>query len=76
MPKVDVERTCRAAGGAGVPGHDAAEYQRDEQDARSKLEKEFREIAVREGKTVAELVAAIDRGINRENLSSAIRYSS
>jgi predicted DNA-binding ribbon-helix-helix protein len=33
----------------------------------------FREIAVREGKTVAELVTTIDRGINRENLSSAIR---
>ena len=33
----------------------------------------FREIAVREGKTVAELVATIDHGINRKNLSSAIR---
>jgi predicted DNA-binding ribbon-helix-helix protein len=33
----------------------------------------FREIALRENKTVAELVAIIDRGGNRENLSSAIR---
>ena len=42
VPKFDVERTCRAAvGGAGVPGGDSAECQRDEQDARSKLEKDW-----------------------------------
>ncbi len=42
VPKFDVERTCRAAvGEAGVPGGDSAECQRDEQDARSKLEKDW-----------------------------------
>ena len=42
VPKFDVERTCRAAvGGTGVPGRDSAECQRDEQDARSKLEKDW-----------------------------------
>jgi hypothetical protein len=42
VPKFDVERTCRAAvGEAGVPGGDSAECQRDEQDARSKLGKDW-----------------------------------
>jgi len=41
VPKFDVERTCRAAGGAGLPGRDSAECQRDEQDARSKLDKDW-----------------------------------
>jgi hypothetical protein len=41
VPKFDVERTCRAAGRAGLPGRDSAECQRDEQDARSKLEKDW-----------------------------------
>ena len=42
VPKFDVERTCRAAvGEAGVPGGDSAECQRDEHDARSKLEKDW-----------------------------------
>ena len=41
VPKFDVERSCRAAGGAGLPGRDSAECQRDEQDARSKLEKDW-----------------------------------
>ena len=41
VPKFDVERTCRAASTAGVPGRDSAQCQRDEQDARSKLEKDW-----------------------------------
>jgi hypothetical protein len=41
VPKFDVERTCRAAAAAGLPGRDSAECQRDEQDARSKLEKDW-----------------------------------
>ena len=41
VPKFDVERACRAAGGAGLPGRDSAECQRDEQDARSKVEKDW-----------------------------------
>ena len=36
MPKFDVERTCRPA--VGLPGRDAAACQRDENDARTKLE--------------------------------------
>jgi hypothetical protein len=41
VPKFDVERTCRAAAVAGLPGRDSASCQRDEQDARSKLEKDW-----------------------------------
>ena len=39
VPKFDVERTCRAASVSGLPGRDSASCQRDEQDARSKVEK-------------------------------------
>jgi hypothetical protein len=39
VPKFDVERTCRGAAVADLPGRDSAACQRDEQDARSKLEK-------------------------------------
>jgi hypothetical protein len=39
--KFDVERTCRAAAVAGLPGRDSAACQRDEQDARSRLEKDW-----------------------------------
>ena len=38
MPKFDVERTCRPTAAAGLPGRDAAACQRDENDARTKLE--------------------------------------
>ena len=41
VPKFDVERTCRAASVSGLPGRDSASCQRDEQDARSKLEKDW-----------------------------------
>src|SRR5262245_53826724 len=41
VPKFDVERTCRAASVSGVPGRDSASCQRDEQDARSTLEKDW-----------------------------------
>ena len=41
VPKFDVERTCRAAAVSGVPGRDSASCQRDEQDARSTLEKDW-----------------------------------
>jgi hypothetical protein len=41
VPKFDVERTCRAAEVTGLPGRDSAACQRDEQDARSKLEKDW-----------------------------------
>jgi hypothetical protein len=41
VPKFDVERTCRAAAVTGLPGRDSASCQRDEQDARSKLEKDW-----------------------------------
>jgi hypothetical protein len=40
-PKFDVEPTCRAAGEVGSPGRASADCQRDEQDARSKLEKDW-----------------------------------
>jgi len=38
MPKFDVERTCRPAAAVGLPGRGAASCQRDENDARTKLE--------------------------------------
>ncbi|MGB9384612.1 MAG: hypothetical protein WCB50_07395 [Pseudolabrys sp.] len=42
VPKFDVEQTCRAAViGADAPGHASADCQREEQDARSKLEKDW-----------------------------------
>ena len=42
IPKFDVERTCRPASVAGVlPGRDASACQRDENDARSKLEQDW-----------------------------------
>jgi hypothetical protein len=42
MPKFDVERTCRPAAAAGtLPGRDSASCQRDENDARTKLDQEW-----------------------------------
>ena len=42
VPKFNVERTCRPAAAAAVlPGRDAPACQRDENDARAKLEKEW-----------------------------------
>jgi len=41
-PKFDVERSCRRAAVAGVlPGRDASACQRDENDARDKLERQW-----------------------------------
>src|SRR5262245_42535503 len=48
IPRFDVERTCRPAATAGVlPGRDSSACQRDEQDARSRLEKDWRSAAQR-----------------------------
>jgi hypothetical protein len=42
VPKFDVERTCRPAAAAGIlPGRDSSACQRDENDARSKLEQDW-----------------------------------
>lgn len=42
IPRFDVERTCRPAATAAVlPGRDSAACQRDERDARGKLEQEW-----------------------------------
>lgn len=42
VPKFDVERTCRPAAEAAVlPGRDSAACQRDERDARVKLERDW-----------------------------------
>jgi hypothetical protein len=42
IPKFDVERTCRPAATSGVlPGRDSSACQRDEQDARNRLEKDW-----------------------------------
>jgi hypothetical protein len=39
--KLDVERTCRGASVAGLPGRDSAACQRDEQNSRNKLENDW-----------------------------------
>jgi hypothetical protein len=44
IPKFDVEKTCRPAAAAGI-GRDSSACQRDEQDARSKLEKDWNQYA-------------------------------
>ncbi|HEX9072027.1 MAG TPA: hypothetical protein VF852_08775 [Pseudolabrys sp.] len=42
VPKFSVERTCRPAAAASVlPGHGASACQRDESDARTKLEQDW-----------------------------------
>jgi hypothetical protein len=41
VPKFDVERTCRPAATVGLAGRDSASCQLDEQEARSKLEKDW-----------------------------------
>ena len=42
VPKFNVERTCRPAAAAGtLPGRDTSSCQRDENDARTKLEQEW-----------------------------------
>jgi hypothetical protein len=41
VPKFDVERTCRPATAVGLPGRTAAACQRDENEARTKLEQEW-----------------------------------
>ena len=38
VPKFDVERTCRSAAAVGLPGRNTAACQRDENDARIKVE--------------------------------------
>jgi hypothetical protein len=47
VPKFNVERTCRPAAAAGtLPGRDASSCQRDENDARTKLEQEWTHYSV------------------------------
>ncbi|MGA9081499.1 MAG: hypothetical protein WB390_03500 [Pseudolabrys sp.] len=42
VPRFDVERNCRPAAAAGIlPGRDSSACQRDENDARSKLEQDW-----------------------------------
>ena len=42
VPKFNVERTCRPASAAGtLPGRDSSACQRDENDARNKLEQDW-----------------------------------
>ena len=43
VPKFDVEGTCRADAVSGLPGRDSAACQRDEQGARSMLQKDWTE---------------------------------
>jgi len=61
MPKFDIERTCAPAAAAAVsPGRDASACQRDEQDARSKLEKDWSQFSAAQCSQCAGFVA-LDR---------------
>jgi len=61
VPKFDVERTCRPAATVGVlPGRDSSACQRDEQDARSKLEKDWSQYSAPQRSQCAGF-AALDR---------------
>jgi hypothetical protein len=61
IPKFDVERTCRPAATAGVlPGRDSSACQRDEQDARSRLEKDWSQYSTAQRSQCAGF-AAFDR---------------
>ena len=61
IPKFDVERTCRPAATAGVlPGRDSSACQRDEQDARNRLEKDWSQYSAAQRSQCAGF-AALDR---------------
>lgn len=61
VPKFDVERTCRPAAAAGIlPGRDLSACQRDENDARSKLEQDWTQYTAAQRNQCAGL-AGLDR---------------
>ena len=53
VPKFDLERTCRAAVDAGLPGRDSAQCQREEH---SKLEKDWSQYSAAQRNQCAGLV--------------------
>ena len=56
IPKFDLERTCRpAAEAAEMPGRDSAACQREERDARSKLEQDWAQYNAAQKKPVRRL---------------------
>jgi hypothetical protein len=61
IPKFDVERTCRPTAGAAIlPGRDAPACQRDEKDARSKLEQDWAKYSATQRSNCTNF-AALDR---------------
>jgi hypothetical protein len=49
VPKFDVKRTCRPTAGAAIlPGREASACERDENDARTKLEQDWRQYSATE----------------------------
>jgi hypothetical protein len=61
VPKFDVERTCRPAAIAGVlPERDASACQRDENDARTKLEQDWTQYSATQRRQCAGF-AGLDR---------------
>ena len=61
MPKFDIERTCRPAAVAGVlPGRDSSACQRDENEARTKLEQDWAQYSVAQRRHCAGF-AGLDR---------------
>jgi hypothetical protein len=60
-PKFDVERTCRPASVVGaLPGRDAAACQRDENDARAKLQQQWTDFTTTQ-RTQCASFAGLDR---------------
>jgi hypothetical protein len=61
IPKFDLDRTCRPAAAAGVlPGRDSVACQRDERDARGKLEQDWARYNAAQKRQCASF-AALDR---------------
>ncbi|HMF23093.1 MAG TPA: hypothetical protein VKG24_13335 [Pseudolabrys sp.] len=61
VPKFDVERTCRPAAGAAIlPGRDAPACQRDENDARAQLERDWTQYTATQRSNCTNF-AALDR---------------
>jgi hypothetical protein len=60
VPKFDVERTCQPAAAAGLAGRDSASCQSDEQEARSKLEKDWTQYSASQ-RSHCEGFVALDR---------------
>ena len=75
VPKFDVERTCRPAAEAAVlPGRDSAACQRDERDARGKLERDWARYNAAQKRQCAGF-AALDRAPSHVELLTCLELA-